>query len=98
MTPQRWQRVNEILEQACERNPGERSAFLDQACSHDPELRSQVEGLLSSDENIGEFLAGPAMDVAGSDPGEDSGESFSSRRIGPYRILREIGHGGMGTV
>ena len=100
MTPQRWQRVNEVLEQAWERNPGERAAFLDQACAHDPDLRSHVEALLSSDENIGGFLATPAMDIAGSDAitVKDSGESFPGRRIGPYRILREIGQGGMGTV
>src|SRR5205085_8304422 len=93
---------------AWERDAGERPAFLDRACADDAELRSHVEALLASDENIGEFLAGPAMDVvqdpgtAGSTtipiPGRDSVEYLSGRRIGLYQILREIGHGGMGTV
>src|SRR5207247_2153811 len=75
----------------------ERRAFLDQACAGDLEMRSIVEALLASDEKIGEFLAGPAIGLMPNHAAADSGEYLSSR-IGPYRILREIGHGGMGSL
>ena len=109
MTPQRWQRVSEILQETWEHDANNRVAFLDRACGNDLELRSQVESLLASDENIGEFLASPAMEVAGVQaaaatageihkaPAIDAGPE-QGPHIAPYRILREIGHGGMGTV
>src|SRR5207253_190728 len=77
---------------------GERIAFVDEACTDDPELRSQVESLLASDENAGGFLAMSAVDALGVLESGDSGKHLSGQRIGPYQIIREIGHGGMGTV
>ncbi len=65
----------------------------------DPCLRSEVEALLASDEGGGEFLLKPATEMAVAAGMMDGGETGdANRRIGPYRILREIGHGGMGTV
>ena len=77
---------------------GARPEFLDQACAGDPELRSDVEALLASDENASEFLAAPAMQLAQRPATEASAEYWAGRRLGPYQVLREIGHGGMGTV
>jgi len=57
VTPERWRQVTEILEAAWDREACERTAFLDRACADDPELRSNVEALLASDEKAGEFLA-----------------------------------------
>src|ERR1700681_4286390 len=98
MTAERYQRLKEVFQEARERGPGERPVLLDRACADDPELRSHVEALLASDENIGEFLGTPAIDLAGAEAAEATGECLSGRRIGPYRTFREIGHGGMGTV
>jgi len=39
MTPERWQQIRDVLEKALELAPGERSAYLNQACSSDPSLR-----------------------------------------------------------
>jgi hypothetical protein len=70
VTPKRWQQVKEVMNAAWERDASERGAFLDQACADDPELRSDVEAMLASDENAGEFLSAPAMDlVRGHAPG-----------------------------
>jgi serine/threonine-protein kinase len=84
VTPERWWRVKEILDAAWQRDAGERNAFLDQACADDRELRSEVEVLLASDENIGEFLAVPAMNVTAiremeSLPVEDVSEASGDR-------------------
>ena len=48
--------VEQLFEAALALEPGERGAFLDRACSHDPELRRTVEELLAEDANVGSFL------------------------------------------
>ena len=98
MTEQRWQQLKDVLQAAWGMDAGERAAFLDQVCAQDPKLRSDVEALLASDRNIGEFLAAPAIHLAWDLETDDSGDDWLGRRVGSYRILREIGHGGMGTV
>jgi len=52
MTPERWQQVQDVLEKALELAAGERSAFLDRACSSDPSLRHEVETLLASSDGV----------------------------------------------
>ena len=116
MTSERYQRVKNVFQAAREQDASECSAFLDQACADDVELRSLVEALLLSDRKDSGFLGPqaidlpgaqaaeaaeisvPAMDFAEGDPAPDSAEYLAGRRVGLYRILREIGHGGMGTV
>jgi hypothetical protein len=52
MTPERWQQIRDVLEKAMESPPGERSAYLRQACSSDPSLRQEVEALLGASEEV----------------------------------------------
>jgi serine/threonine protein kinase/tetratricopeptide (TPR) repeat protein len=99
----RWQRVEGILDQALELPSGEQSSFLEQACSGDPGLRAEVEALLSADEAAGGFLSVPAGEYApdlllDEVDGEESEEDLAGHQLGPYRLLREVGGGGMGTV
>jgi serine/threonine protein kinase len=54
--------VEQLFEAALAREPGERAAFLDQACSHDPELRRTVEELLADDASAGNFLEHPPFE------------------------------------
>src|ERR1700677_1850010 len=54
--------VEQLFEAALAREPGERGAFLDQACSHDPELRRTVEELLADYANAGSFLEHPPFE------------------------------------
>jgi serine/threonine protein kinase len=109
MTPERWQRISDILEHTWEHNANDRDAFLDQACGDDLELRSQVESLLASDEDIGDFFASSAMELAKVQAAASTGSEVPATppindgleqgpHIPAYRILREIGHGGMGIV
>ncbi|HYX22897.1 MAG TPA: serine/threonine-protein kinase [Thermoanaerobaculia bacterium] len=89
----RWREVDRIFAGVLERPAAERAAFLDAACAGDPELRRELERLLVADERTGDFLARPAGELLGMIPlGGDGG------RVGPYRLLRRIGSGGMGAV
>src|SRR6266496_715218 len=76
--------------------PAERTAFLDQACGHDPELRRDVEKLVMDHFRSGSFLEQPAVPC-----GATIDEPLLERPgtvIGPYKLLQQIGEGGMGTV
>ncbi len=110
MTPERWQQVKPILDAALRRDPGERVAYLGEACGRDPALREEVERLLAwADE--GEALERPPLenlaDVesllaagpqrSGAAP-ETKGAAEPALRIGAYRTLRELGRGGAGVV
>lgn len=90
MKPEHWQRINDVFASVLEREPAERPGFLASACHGDVELQAEVKSLLASYEESGNFLETPAFEAEWSTESEE--------RIGPYRILREIGRGGMSTV
>ena len=96
----RWREIDRIFAAVLERPPGERKAFLEEACAGDPELCQEVERLLHADERDATFLERPAGELLGLSPGPSPGQSSSEAGgfLGPYRLLRRIGAGGMGTV
>src|SRR5471032_2470075 len=75
--------------------PAERAAFLDRVCNGDADMRKGVEGLLAANDRSGTFMRQPAGGDITADlrPSEGPGS-----RVGPYKLLQEIGEGGMGTV
>jgi eukaryotic-like serine/threonine-protein kinase len=89
----RWREIDLVFAEALDRPPAERKAFLDEACAGDAELRTAVERLLLADEQSDTFLEQPVGDLLGLLPEVEAGE-----RLGPYRLLRRLGAGGMGTV
>jgi len=96
---EQWQQVREILNSAIALSPGERSAYLDQACASDQALRSEVESLLRSHDDAGSvFLNTPAADLKAAMSDDSPRSNWIGRRIGVYQIEAEIGHGGMGEV
>ncbi|HEY2294503.1 MAG TPA: serine/threonine-protein kinase, partial [Thermoanaerobaculia bacterium] len=100
MEPERWRRIEALLDEMFERPAGERRAFLDEACAGNPELRAQMEALLTADEEAEGFLATPAHQAAAELLADTVGEAapLADRELGPYRLVREIGSGGMGVV
>jgi serine/threonine protein kinase len=98
MTPERWGQLKELFRVAAEHEPQQRAVFLDQACASDSALRADIESLLASHDQAENFIETPAADGASKAIAELSVEQFAGRRIGSYRLIREIGRGGMGTV
>ncbi len=92
----RWQRVKSILDQALQVEPDRREGFLKEICAGDSELRGEVTSLLALDERAGDLLPEGGVENLSSWKA-DSGEDLPAC-AGPYRILREIGRGGMGVV
>src|SRR5712664_354070 len=82
---------------ALEKGPPEgRAAYLDEACAGDPNLRRRVDKMLAAQAQAGSFLEQPAAVVGATIDGplvERPGTV-----IGPYKLLQQIGEGGMGTV
>jgi eukaryotic-like serine/threonine-protein kinase len=93
MTPERWQQVKELFHAALEREPAQRALFLAEACAEDAALRDEVTSLLAEEERLGSFIDKPAVAPLAEPP-----DVLRHRLIGPYRVIRELGHGGMGLV
>jgi serine/threonine protein kinase/tetratricopeptide (TPR) repeat protein len=92
-----FRRVKEIFLAAVEvPDPAERDAYVREACGPDEALRRQVDALLGKHAQAGSFLEsphhGPVATV------DDADREQSGTVIGPYKLLEEIGEGGMGTV
>jgi serine/threonine protein kinase/WD40 repeat protein len=100
MTTERWRQVEDIFHSALDRAPRDRAAFLDAACADDGALRLQVEDLLESFDEAGDFIEKPILDdrLFSSAKTPAHSESLIGDKIGNYEILALIGVGGMGEV
>src|SRR5215213_4736572 len=98
MTPERWQQLKQLFQSALERDPAERSAFLDQACDGDVALRSEVESLISSHDEAGDAIEALAGEAATKMLSAGDAGPIVGKQIGHYTVLRVIGRGGMGEV
>lgn len=96
-SPDRTQQVAELVKAALERAGEERSAFLDEACASDVEMRSEVEAYLRFEDGAEQFIEQGALHVA-AETAVRSGDTSLPRRIQDYQILSRIGVGGMGEV
>jgi non-specific serine/threonine protein kinase/serine/threonine-protein kinase len=94
--PAYWRAAKDILADALELPPNERPAFLDTACGDNAALRAELQSWLSAYDPG--FLEQPIMAALSAALTDPLRSPFVNARFGAFTILREIGHGGMGTV
>jgi tRNA A-37 threonylcarbamoyl transferase component Bud32/tetratricopeptide (TPR) repeat protein len=93
MRNERWRRLEELYDAAAELSPPDRERFLDEQCQGDEELRRELTAMLGDAGSGFTKAVEHAAAAVASDPG-----SWPGRKVGPYRIVRLIGQGGMGAV
>ena len=98
MTSDRWKEIEGIFERALELPADERAVFVQRNCNGDDKLRREVESLLESHASAGSFIDEPSLFIADEELKDNEGETPVGQFIGAYRIIREIGRGGMGAV
>jgi serine/threonine protein kinase/tetratricopeptide (TPR) repeat protein len=92
-----FRRVKEIFLATVEiPDAAERDAYVREACGQDEVLRRQVDALLGKHAQAGSFLESPALGPVATV--DEAGREQSGAVIGPYKLIEQIGEGGMGTV
>ena len=94
MNKERWRQIKAVFSEASELPLAERRTFLANACKDDPELLPEVERLLAADEMDDPLLETPRWDLGLS----VLADNMTGRTFGKFRIISEIGRGGMGEV
>src|SRR5947209_20099782 len=90
-------RLESLFAAALQKPPADRAAYLDQACADEPAVRQRVETLLRAQAAAGSFLQVPPADPCVTVDQAPVSEAAGTV-IGPYKLIEQIGEGGMGTV
>ncbi|MBS1796640.1 MAG: protein kinase [Acidobacteria bacterium] len=113
MNPQKWQQIEEIFQDALDLPAGERERFIAEKCGADEDVRAEVEKFIARFEQNEDFLESPvwtdsrllesqarrelAASLDEELPAAENG-ALAGARIGAYRLIEELGRGGMGVV
>ena len=98
MTPEQWQRLKPLFHAALEEGTQNRAAFVDAACTEDPELKRQLKQLLEAEQQETGTHDAPRAHLNGFLDGGGPRFQPGELVLGRFRIVRPIGKGGMGEV
>jgi serine/threonine protein kinase/Tfp pilus assembly protein PilF len=109
MSPERWQQIEPILDEALALPPNERGVFLDRACNGDASLRAEIETFFIEKSRAHDFLEQPVFALPSdikqvgvtTQPNTNSVTATSpliGQQLGSYKIVSLLGKGGMGEV
>lgn len=107
MSPERWNKIEPLLNEALDLSPQERNEFLTVACDGNPSLRLEIEALLAQEERIHSFIEEPILPLpddlkqfAQEGPGKPALPTapLTGKQLGKYKIRSLLGKGGMGEV
>lgn len=99
MSPQRFQRINELADAVLELSAERRRWYLDEYCPGDRDLRLEVERLVAAHDSTDSFLVTPALNLMAAELSRiDCGADLTGSYIGRYEIISRLGAGGHGEV
>ncbi len=98
LDPERWSRAEEIFGQALDAPPEARERLVREACGEDEELRQEVLSLVESADAATKYLSRVAVQAGIGSPVRTDADALVGRLVGPYRLVRLLGRGGMGAV
>src|SRR3954454_12379694 len=100
MTADRWKAVEDLFHRALDIPEKERAAFIEANCQGDPDMFREVQSLIDSDSaaSTGSFAAAAVKKALVSFHTAETAAIAPGRKVGHYRLIREIGRGGMGSV
>jgi predicted Ser/Thr protein kinase len=93
----RWAVINDLFHRALDQPADRRDAWLAESCGADADLRAEVASLLAAHDRAGDFLHQPAASATAALRSDADGTAPPAA-IGPYRVERVLGEGGMGVV
>ena len=98
MTPERWRVVKDVFDAAVQQHEFPRSTYLDRACGDDSALRAEVDAMLASDDGADGFMQDALSGLTSEGAAHGDGACSVGSRLAHYRILSELGSGGMARV
>ncbi len=96
MQPENWNKIKQILDDVLKIDESDRKAFLD-AAQLSPDIYAEVESLIGFENESADLMQLSAVEFSKDFIDDELGE-LKGQTVGAYRIVRELGHGGMGAV
>jgi serine/threonine-protein kinase len=93
-----WSRIEALFPDLLERPSSQQAAFLDRHCRNAPALRRELEAMLAASRRASVLDHAPHTHTHGADEVMETPPLSADTRIGAWRIVRQIGRGGMGEV